>query len=160
RLSIVSQREVSVDASSFSGALRSALRQDPDVILLGEMRDLETMETALVAAETGRLVFSTLHTVDALEAINRILRGFPSNHQPQVRLQLAMVLRAVVSMRLIKRSDVPGRVPAIEIMIVTEFIRHCILDAEKTRMIRHAIAAGTSQYGMQTFDQSLYDHYS
>ncbi len=159
RLSIFSQREISVDASSFGGALRSALRQDPDVILVGEMRDLETIETALLAAETGHLVFSTLHTLDALETINRIIAVFPSHQQRQIRLQLGMVLRAVVSMRLIRRSDIRGRVPAIEVMIVTEFIRNCIIDAEKTRLIRQAIAAGTSQYGMQTFDQSIYEHY-
>jgi twitching motility protein PilT len=159
RLSIFAQREISVDASSFSGALRSALRQDPDVILVGEMRDLETIETALLAAETGHLVFSTLHTVDALETINRIIAVFPSHQQRQIRLQLGMVLRAVVSMRLMRRSDTRGRVPAIEVMIVTEYIRNCILDPEKTRLIRQAIAAGTSQYGMQTFDQSIYEHY-
>ena len=159
RISIFSQREISVDASSFSNSLRSALRQDPDVILVGEMRDLETIETALLAAETGHLVFSTLHTVDALETINRIIAVFPSHQQRQIRLQLGMVLRAVVSMRLIRRSDTKGRVPAIEVMIVTEFIRNCILDPEKTRLIRQAIAAGTSQYGMQTFDQSIYEHY-
>jgi twitching motility protein PilT len=159
RMSIISQREISVDASSFSGSLRSALRQDPDVILVGEMRDLETIETALLAAETGHLVFSTLHTLDSLETINRIIAVFPSHQQRQIRLQLAMVLRAVVSMRLIRRSDVPGRVPAIEVMIVTEYIRNCILDPDKTRLIRQAIAAGTSQYGMQTFDQSIYEHY-
>jgi twitching motility protein PilT len=159
RLSLFSQREISVDASGFGAALRSALRQDPDVILVGEMRDLETIETALLAAETGHLVFSTLHTVDALETINRIIAVFPSHQQRQIRLQLGMVLRAVISMRLIRRSDTRGRVPAIEVMIVTEFIRNCILDPEKTRLIRHAIAAGTSQYGMQTFDQSIYEHY-
>jgi twitching motility protein PilT len=159
RLSIFSQREISVDASSFSNALRSALRQDPDVILVGEMRDLETIETALLAAETGHLVFSTLHTVDALETINRIIAVFPSHQQRQIRLQLAMVLRAVVSMRLMRRSDIRGRVPAIEVMIVTEFIRNCIIEPDKTRLIRQAIAVGTSQYGMQTFDQSIYEHY-
>jgi len=159
RMSIVSQREVSVDAPTFASALRSSLRQDPDVILVGEMRDLETVETALLAAETGHLVFSTLHTVDALETINRIIAVFPAHQQRQVRLQLGMVLRAVVSMRLMRRSDIDGRVPAIEVMIVTEMIRNAILDPEKTRLIRAAIAAGTSQYGMQTFDQSIYDHY-
>jgi twitching motility protein PilT len=159
RLSIVSQREVSVDTMSFANALRSALRQDPDVILVGEMRDLETVETALLAAETGHLVFSTLHTLDALETIHRIISVFPSHQQKQVRLQLAMVLRGVISMRLIRRSDVAGRVPAIEVMTVTEYIKNCILDPEKTRLIRHAIAAGTSQYGMQTFDQSIYEHF-
>jgi len=159
RLSIVSQREIGVDAPSFGSALRSALRQDPDVVLVGEMRDLETIETALLAAETGHLVFSTLHTLDALETVNRIIAVFPSHQQRQIRLQLAMVLHAVISMRLIRRSDVSGRVPAAEVMIVTEYIRTSIMDPDKTRMIRHAISAGTSQYGMQTFDQSIYDHY-
>lgn len=159
RLSIVSQREISVDAMSFSNALRSALRQDPDVILVGEMRDLETIETALLAAETGHLVFSTLHTLDALETIHRIIAVFPAEQQKQIRIQLAQVLRAVISMRLIRRSDKAGRLPAVEVMLVTEYIRNCILDPEKTRLIRQAIAAGTSQYGMQTFDQSIYEHY-
>ncbi len=159
RMSLVSQREISVDAQSFGGALRSALRQDPDVILVGEMRDLETIETALLAAETGHLVFSTLHTLDALETINRVIAVFPPNQQRQIRMQLAQVLRGVISMRLIKRSDIPGRVPAIEVMIVTEFIRNSIIDPEKTRAIRGAIASGTSQYGMQTFDQHIYEHY-
>ncbi len=156
KLSIVSQREISVDAPSFSSALRSALRQDPDVILVGEMRDMETIETAL---ETGHLVFSTLHTLDAVETINRITAVFPVHQQRQIRLQLAMVLRAVISMRLMKRSDVVGRVPAIEIMRVTDYIRTCIIDPDKTRLIKEAIAAGTSQYQMQTFDQSIYEHY-
>ncbi len=159
RMSIISQREVGDDASGFGAALRSALRQDPDVVLVGEMRDLETIETALVAAETGHLVFSTLHTLDAVETINRTIAVFPSDQQRQIRLQLAMVLRAVISLRLIKRSDVPGRVPAVEVMIVTEYIRNCIVEPQKTRHILEAIAAGTSQYGMQTFDQSIYDHY-
>jgi len=159
RVSIFSQREISVDAASFAAALRSALRQDPDVILVGEMRDLETIETALLAAETGHLVFSTLHTVDALETINRIIAVFPSHQQRQIRLQLAMVLSAVISMRLMRRSDARGRVPAIEVMVVTEYIRNCIIEPDKTRLIRQAIAAGTSQYGMQTFDQSIYEHY-
>ncbi len=159
RLSIVSQREVSVDATDFASALRSALRQDPDVILVGEMRDLETMETAILAAETGHLVFSTVHTLDALETIHRVIAVFPSDQQKQIRLQLAQVLRSVISMRLIKRSDVPGRVPAIEVMIVTEYIRNAIIDPDKTKLIRQAIALGTSQYGMQTFDQSIFEHY-
>lgn len=159
RMSIVSQREIGMDAGNFSEALRSALRQDPDVILLGEMRDLETIETALIAAETGHLVFSTLHTLDATETINRIVAAFPIHQQRQIRLQLSMVLSAVISMRLMRRSDRVGRVPAIEIMRVTEFIRSCIQDPEKTRQLREAIAAGTSQYGMQTFDQSIFEHY-
>jgi twitching motility protein PilT len=159
RMSIVSQREIGVDAYSFAGALRSALRQDPDVILVGEMRDLETIETALIAAETGHLVFSTLHTLDAVETINRIIAVFPIHQQRQIRLQLSIVLRAVISMRLMRRSDVAGRVPAIEILRTTDFIESCVVDPDKTRLLRGAIAAGTSQYGMQSFDQSIYEHY-
>jgi twitching motility protein PilT len=155
-LSIINQREVSVDTASFGLALRSALRQDPDVILVGEMRDLETVETALLAAETGHLVFSTLHTTDATETVNRIISVFPPHHQQQVRLQLATVLRAVVSQRLLPRADGQGRAPAIEVMINTPFIRDCISDKEKTHLIHGAIAAGTSQYGMQSFDQSIF----
>jgi twitching motility protein PilT len=154
--SIVNQREIGVDTHSFSHALRSALRQDPDVILVGEMRDFETIETALLAAETGHLVFSTLHTMDATETINRIIAVYPPHQQKQVRLQLAAVLRAVVSQRLIPRSDRPGRVPAVEVLIATAFIRDCIIDKEKTHLINSAIAQGTSQYGMQTFDQSIF----
>jgi twitching motility protein PilT len=159
RMSLISQREIGVDAFSFAGSLRSALRQDPDVILVGEMRDLETIETALIAAETGHLVFSTLHTLDAVETVNRITAVFPIHQQKQIRLQLSMVLRAVISMRLMRRSDGPGRVPAIEILRATDFIKSCIVDPDKTRLLREAIAAGTSQYGMQTFDQSIYEHY-
>ena len=155
--SIINQREVAVDTRSFAQALRSALRQDPDVILVGEMRDFETIETGLLAAETGHLVFSTLHTLDATETINRIIAVFPPPEQKQVRLQLAAILRAIISQRLVKRADTEGRVPAVEVMINTAFIRECILVPEKTRSVRDAIAAGTSQYGMQTFDQSLWD---
>jgi len=154
--SIVNQREVSVDTSSFAHALRSALRQDPDVILVGEMRDFETIETGLLAAETGHLVFSTLHTLDATETINRIIVVFPPHQQKQIRLQLASVLKAVVSQRLLPRLDERGRVPAVEVMITTPFIRDCIVDRDKTHLIAEAIAAGTSQYGMQTFDQSIF----
>jgi len=154
--SIVNQREVEVDTKSFSGALRSALRQDPDVILVGEMRDYETIETALTAAETGHLVFSTLHTMDATETVNRIISVFPPHQQKQIRLQLAAVLKAVVSLRLLPRADGLGRVPAAEVLISTAYIRDCIENKEKTKLIKDAIAQGTSQYGMQTFDQSLY----
>jgi len=157
--SFISQREVEVDTKSFGEALRSALRQDPDVILVGEMRDLETIQTALVAAETGHLVLSTLHTLDATETIHRIIAVFPPHQQKQIRLQLASVLKAVVSMRLIRKADGGGRVPAVEVLVSTEFIRDCIINQDKTRMIRDAIAAGTSQYGMQTFDQSIYNLY-
>ena len=153
----VNQREVEVDTPSFSNALRASLRQDPDVILVGEMRDIETIGTAIHAAETGHMVFSTLHTLDAVETINRIIAVFPPPEQKQIRLQLAAVLRAIISQRLVKRLDTEGRVPAVEVMINTAFIRECILVPEKTRSVRDAIAAGTSQYGMQTFDQSLWD---
>ena len=154
--SIVNQREVGADTNSFSQALRSSLRQDPDVILVGEMRDFETIETALLAAETGHLVLSTLHTLDATETINRIVAVFPPHYQKQVRSQLASVLRAVVSMRLMPRADGNGRVPAVEVLITTPFIRDCIMDKDKTHLIPGAIAQGTSQYGMQSFDQSIF----
>jgi twitching motility protein PilT len=157
--SIINQREVAVDTRSFAHALRSALRQDPDVILVGEMRDLETVETALLAAETGHLVFSTLHTLDATETINRIIAVFPPHQQRQVRLQLASVLKAAISQRLMPRADGTGRVPAVEVMVTTGFVRDCIVDKEKTHMIPGAIAQGTSQYAMQTFDQSIFSLY-
>src|SRR5881296_2021415 len=157
--SIVNQREVEVDTRSFASALRSALRQDPDVILVGEMRDYETIETAITAAETGHLVLSTLHTLDATETINRIISVFPPHQQKQIRLQLAGILKAVVSMRLLPKVDGNGRVPAVEILRTTGYIRDCIENKEKTKLIREAISAGTSQYGMQTFDQSLYQLY-
>ncbi len=154
--SIVNQRELEVDTKGFSQALRSSLRQDPDVILVGEMRDYETIETALLAAETGHLVLSTLHTLDATETIHRIISVFPPHQQKQIRLQLASVLKAIVSMRLMPRADGNGRVPAVEVLIATGFIRDCIENKEKTKQIKDAIEAGTSQYGMQTFDQSLF----
>src|ERR1700680_1738496 len=153
----VNQREIEVDTPSFSAALRASLRQDPDVILVGEMRDVETIGTALHAAETGHMVFSTLHTLDAVETINRIIAVFPPPEQKQIRLQLAAVLRAIVSQRLVRRCDGEGRVPAVEVLINTAYVRECVLVPEKTRAVRDAIAAGTSQYGMQTFDQSLWD---
>ncbi|MCX6548905.1 MAG: type IV pilus twitching motility protein PilT [Holophagaceae bacterium] len=155
-LSIINQREVEADCKSFSSALRAALRQDPDVILVGEMRDLETIETALHAAETGHLVFSTLHTLDATETINRVISVFPPHHQKQIRLQLASVLKGVISQRLVPRADGQGRVPAVEVMVTTESARACIEDKEKTKLLKDVIASGTAQYGMQTFDQSLY----
>src|SRR5450755_4526491 len=158
--SFINQREVEVDTANFSTALRAGLRQDPDVILVGEMRDLETIATALLAAETGHMVFSTLHTLDATETIQRIIAVFPPPEQKQIRLQLAATLKAVVSQRLVRRADDKGRVPAVEVMIATGYIRDCIINADKTRLIHDAIAAGTSQYGMQTFDQSLFDLYS
>jgi twitching motility protein PilT len=158
--SFVTQREVDVDTRSFAEALRGALRQDPDVILVGEMRDHETIETALTAAETGHLVLSTLHTLDATETITRIVSSFPAHQQKSVRIQLAGILKAVISMRLVRAAKGAGRVPAIEVLVSTAFIRDHIINEEKTYLIREAIAAGTSQYGMQTFDQSLFDLYS
>ncbi|HVF87069.1 MAG TPA: type IV pilus twitching motility protein PilT [Pyrinomonadaceae bacterium] len=157
RRSFISQREVDVDTRSFAEALRGALRQDPDVILVGEMRDHETIATALTAAETGHLVLSTLHTLDATETITRIVSSSPPHQQKSVRIQLAGILRAVISMRLVRAASGTGRVPAAEIMVSTGLIRDYILHEEKTSMIRDAIAAGTSQYGMQTFDQSLFN---
>jgi twitching motility protein PilT len=157
--SIVNQREIDVDTRSFAGALRAALRQDPDVILVGEMRDYETIETALLAAETGHLVFSTLHTLDATETVNRIISVFPPHHQKQIRIQLSQVLKSVISLRLVPRADGMGRVPAAEVLISTAYIRDCIENKEKTKFIREQIALGTSQYGMQTFDQSLFQLY-
>jgi twitching motility protein PilT len=157
RKSFITQREVDVDTRSFAEALRGALRQDPDVILVGEMRDHETIETALTAAETGHLVLSTLHTLDATETIVRIVSSFPPHQQKSVRLQLAGILRAVISMRLVRSRNGKGRVPAAEMMMSTALIREYIAHEEKTPLIRDAIAAGRSQYGMQTFDQSLFN---
>jgi twitching motility protein PilT len=157
--STISQREVGLDVTTFSRGLRASLREDPDIILVGEMRDVDTIETALLAAETGHLVLSTLHTTDAPETINRIISVFAPHHQRQVRLQLASILKAVISMRLIPRKDGSGRVPAVEVMINTPYISECIHDRDKTVLIRDAIASGVSQYGMQTFDQSIYQLY-
>jgi len=157
--STISQREVGMDVLSFARGLRGCLREDPDVILVGEMRDLDTTETTLHAAETGHLVLSTLHTLDAPESINRIISVFPPHHQRQVRLQLASILKAIISMRLVPRMDGKGRVPAVEAMIATPYIQECIAEKDKTMLIRDAIAAGVSQYGMQTFDQSIYQLY-
>ncbi len=158
--SIISQREVGFDTFSFGKALTSSLRQDPDVILVGEMRDFETIETALTAAETGHLVMSTLHTLDAAETINRIISVFPPYHQRQVRMQLSGIIKGVVSQRLVPRVDGKGRVPAVEVMIGTARIRDCIDDKEKTKQIPEAIAQGFTTYGMQTFDQSLMQLFS
>ena len=154
--SIINQREIGVDTRNFASALRGALRQDPDVVLVGEMRDYETIETALTAAETGHLVLSTLHTLDATETINRIISVFPPHQQKQIRLQLSQVLKAVISMRLVPKQEGEGRVPAVEVLVSTPYVRTLIEEKEKTKLIHDAIAAGTSQYGMQTFDQSLF----
>ncbi|MBI3753451.1 MAG: type IV pilus twitching motility protein PilT [Deltaproteobacteria bacterium] len=153
--SIINQRELGVDTRSFAEALRGALRQDPDIIMVGEMRDMETVEIALTAAETGHLVFSTLHTIDAMETINRIVAVFPPYQQKQIRIQLAGVIKGIISQRLIQTKDGKGRVPAAEIMVSTARIRECIEDKEKTKEISDAIAKGHTTYGMQTFDQSI-----
>ncbi len=153
--SIIDQREIGSDTSTFSSALRVALRQDPDVILVGEMRDFETIETALTAAETGHLVMSTLHTLNATETVTRIISVFPPYHQKQVRLQLAAVLKGVVSQRLVPKADGMGRVPAVEVLISTARVRECITEKDKTTEINDAISKGMTAYGMQSFDQSL-----
>ena len=155
RRSIVNQREIGVDTQSFSLALRAALRQDPVVILVGEMRDFETIETAITAAETGHLVMSTLHTLDATETINRIISVFPPYQQKQIRLQLSSILKAVISQRLVPRADGKGRVPALEVLVSTARVRECIADKDRTKELNDAISKGYSTYGMQSFDQSL-----
>ena len=155
RRSVVNQREVGIDTPTYARGLKAALRQDPDVILIGEMRDLETIETALTAAETGHLVLSTLHTLNATETVNRIVSVFEPHHQPHVRRQLAGVLRAVLSQRLVVRADGRGRVPAIEVLRVTRRVQELIEDDVRIRELPDAIAQGTASYGMQTFDQAL-----
>jgi twitching motility protein PilT len=153
--SVLNQREIGFDTMSFSRALRAALRQDPDVILVGEMRDYETAEIAMTAAETGHLVLSTLHTVDATETVNRLISMFPTHQQQQARLTLASVLRGVISQRLLPRADGKGMVPALELMINTERVREMIEEPTRTREIKNAIQEGLHPYGMMTFDQSL-----
>jgi twitching motility protein PilT len=156
----INQREVGTDTSTFGQALRRVLRQDPDVILIGEIRDLETLDTALKAADTGHLVFSTLHTTDATQTINRVLSFYPPHQQAEVRFSLASALQAVVSLRLVPRSDKAGRIPAAEVLINTAAVRDNIRDMEKMLNIPDLIREGTVQYGMQSFDQSLMQHYS
>jgi twitching motility protein PilT len=153
--SVINQREVGFDTTSFARALRAALRQDPDVILVGEMRDHETTSIAITAAETGHLVLSTLHTSDATETISRIISMFPTHQQAQARLSIAAVLRGVISQRLVPRADGKGMVPAVEILVTTERVREMIEDPHRTREIKDAIAQGLHPYGMVTFDQSL-----
>jgi twitching motility protein PilT len=157
RRSVINQREIGFDAESFSKALRAALRQDPDVILVGEMRDEETIETALHAAETGHLVMSTLHTLDAVETVNRIIGMFPPHQQNQIRIALASVLKGVISQRLVTRADGKGMIPSVEILVMTQRIRELIEDPKRTREVRDAIAGGRNPYGMMTFDQCLTD---
>jgi len=154
-MSVVSQREVGLDVESYPRGVLSALRQDPDVILLGELRDRETIETALVAAETGHLVLSTLHTLDAPETVNRIVAAFEVHQQPQIRHQLARVLRATVSQRLLPKANGKGRALAAEVLVSTPYVRDCIADMDKTSLIAGAIATGAEAYGMQNFDQAI-----
>ena len=159
QMSYINQREVGIDTMAFANAMRAALREDPDVILVGELRDLETMEICLSAAETGHLVLTTLHTLDAMESINRMLTVFPPHQHNQVRYQLAQVLKAIISQRLVPTVDGKARVPAVEVLIATERIKDLISDPTKTWEIRQAIQEGSLHYGMQTFDQCLYNLY-
>jgi twitching motility protein PilT len=155
RLSFVNQREIGDDAVDFSVALKAALRQNPDVILVGEMRDIETIETAILAAETGHLVMSTLHTMDAPETITRVISAFPEHQRDQARLILARVVKGVVSQRLIPRADGMGMVPSVEVMVASARVAEHIADKTKTPDLHDVIAQGFTTYGMQTFDQSL-----
>jgi len=150
---IINQREIGIDTESYADALRHVVRQDPDVVLIGEMRDHETVSAALTAAEIGNLVLSTLHTIDATETINRIIDFFPPYQQKQIRLMMAATLKGIISMRLIP-SIQGGLVPAVEVLVMTGTIREYINDPDKTHMIRDAMEEG-EYYGMQTFDQSL-----
>lgn len=153
--SIINQREVGNDTRSFARALKAGLRQDPDVIMLGEMRDVETIEIAMTAAETGHLVMSTLHTVDAAESVNRVVTAFPPHQRDQARYQFANLFKGVVAQRLIPRADGKGRVPAVEVMKATARISEMILEEATARTLTEQIAEGVDSYGMQTFDQSL-----
>jgi twitching motility protein PilT len=155
----INQREVGTDTATFEQALRRVLRQDPDVLLVGEIRDLPTLDTAMKAADTGHLVFSTLHTTDATQTINRILSFYPPHQQAEVRFLLASALEAVISLRLIPRADRAGRVPACEVLVNTAAVRDNIRDMSKSLNIPELIAEGTIQYGMQSFDQSLMNWY-
>ena len=157
--SSINQREVGTDTTSFGHALRRVLRQDPDIILVGEIRDLDTLDTALKAAETGHLVFSTLHTTDATQTINRILSFYPPHQQTEVRFMLSTALRAVVSLRLVRRSDKKGRVPAVEVLVNTEAVRDQMRDMSASLNIPQLIKDGGVPYGMQSFDQSLMNWY-
>ncbi|HRQ79114.1 MAG TPA: PilT/PilU family type 4a pilus ATPase [Gemmatimonadaceae bacterium] len=155
----INQREVGTDTVSFSQALRRVLRQDPDIIMIGEIRDIETLEIALKAADTGHMVFSTLHTMDAAQTINRVLSFYPPNEQADIRFQLSTALQAVVSLRLVPRQDRPGRIPACEILVNSAAVQDNIRDAGKSLNIPDLIREGTVQYGMQSFDQSLMNWY-
>jgi twitching motility protein PilT len=154
RKAIINQREIGLDTETYASALKYVLRQDPDVILIGEMRDLETVSAALTAAQTGHLVMSTLHTIDAQETVNRVIDFFPLHEQKQVRIMLAGTLKGIVSQRLLPRADGNGRVPAVEVLVMTNRIRDFVLEPEQTGMIVQALKEGEF-YGMQTFDQAL-----
>lgn len=160
KLSYINQREVGIDTTSFSKALRAAMREDPDVILVGELRDLETMEICLAAAETGHLVFTTMHTLDAQETVNRMLTVFPAHQHNQVRYQMSQIIKAVISQRLMPQADGKGRVPAVEVMLGTSRIKDLISDPARTKEITQAIKEGKTHYSMQTFDQCLFDLYT
>ena len=155
--SIISQREVGGDTASFVSALRQAFRQDPDVILIGEIRDIETMSIALTAADTGHLVLTTLHTLNAVETVSRIISFYPPHQHQQIRLLLSATLQAIICQRLMPRSDGPGRVPAVEVLVSTASVREYLSDPSKTILIPELIESGTIQYGMQSFDQSIMD---
>jgi len=156
---IITQREVGGDTESFASALRHAFRQDPDAILIGEVRDLETMSIALTAADTGHMVMTSLHTLNVVETIIRIISFFPPHQHQQIRLLLAGTLKAIICQRLLARSDMPGRVPALEILVNHGAIKECIMDPDKTVDIPDLMEAGNVQYGMQTFDQSIMNLY-
>ncbi len=158
-LAIISQREIGVDTLSYANALRAALRQDPDVLLVGEIRDLETMQIALTAADTGHMVFATIHTTNATETIHRVLSMYPPHQHEEVRLLLAEVLAGIISLRLLPSKDGKGRVPAAEILVNTGAIKEYLQDKDKIEMVEQAIAEGHMQYHSQTFDQALFDMY-
>ena len=158
RMSIVNQREIGHDTADFATALRAAMRQDPDVIFVGEIRDSETVKAALQAAETGHFVVSTLHTTDVSETVNRIIDFFPPHQQKQIRVSLAASLKGIVSQRLLPRKDGKARIPAVEVLVMNGRIHDLILNEEQTHMI-HDIVAESSFYGMQTFDQALLQLY-
>jgi twitching motility protein PilT len=157
--SIVNQREVGRDTASFDLAVRAALRQNPDVLLIGEMRDMETMRTGLIAAETGHLVFSTLHTINAVESISRVITSFPAHQQQEIRKLVGNILVGVVSQRLVPKADGSGVVAALEIMVGTDFVRECIHNPQRTVELHDYIGKGKDTYGSQTFDQALVAHY-
>jgi twitching motility protein PilT len=157
--SIIGQREIGADTESFAAALRQAMRQDPDVILIGEIRDLDTMQAALQAADTGHLVMTTLHTLNVIETVHRMISFFPPHQHEQVRLLLGGTLRSILCQRLMPRCDGPGRVPAVEAMVMTGAIRECMIDPVRTPEILDLVESGAIQYGMQTFDQSILSFY-